>query len=76
MHYEQHRNICIDKNKNVLTIQSSLCNFYISLFSGVATRLQAAVVHTERRVVPLSAGAEGRRAALHHHRPAGNLSTR
>ena len=38
---------------------------------GVVARLQAAFLQTERRVLPLSAGAEGRRAALHHHRPPG-----
>ena len=35
--------------------------------SGVAEGLQAAVLHAERRVIPLPAGAEGRRPALHHY---------
>lgn len=39
--------------------------------AGAAAGVQAPLLHAQRRKLPLPGGAEGGRAAQHHHRPAG-----
>lgn len=52
----------------------SVKNFFPSL-PGAPQRLQTALVYSQRRELPLLARTERGRAALHHHRFAGNRSS-